>query len=309
MSDLTILLKLLPLLTIMGLGAALARCRVLDGGHVRGLSRYVLWIGFPALLVRMLSSIAPPGASESVWLGGYALGAGTPYLIGLLLSRLKPFAGEAAAMLPLACGAGNDAFLTLPLATSCLGPEAARLGGPLIALSWALLVPAGVALLHRRQTGDGLRRSTVRALINPVTVGAVVGVGLMATQTPPKGLAADILTKLAASCVPVGLVAVGAVAAMPLRVGQTPPAWAPILAAATVRVAAAPLCIWMTTTLSGAPPRYVAFATLIGGGPTAVTAFIQAQTYDSFAAGTARVVALSAAASTLTLTLLASGLN
>ena len=109
----TILLKLVPFFTLMAAGGVLARLRVLEDGHVRGLSRYVLWLGFPALLLHLLSTVRPLEAAEHVWLAAYALGAAAPYLIGAALSRLKPLQGGAA-MLPLACGAGNDAFLTLP---------------------------------------------------------------------------------------------------------------------------------------------------------------------------------------------------
>ena len=46
--------KVLPLFLVMLAGAALARARLLDEAGVTGLSRYVYWLGFPALLVHSL---------------------------------------------------------------------------------------------------------------------------------------------------------------------------------------------------------------------------------------------------------------
>lgn len=301
--------RLLPFFVVMALGAALARGRVLDGGHVRGLSRYVLWVGFPALLVHTLAAIARPQPRELPWLAAYGVGAATAYLIGWGLSRLPAFrSSEAAAALPLVAGAGNDAFLALPLAAAVGGPEAARLGGPMVALAWAVLVPAGTAILHRRATGDGRLRSAWRALLNPVTAGALVGVALMAAGVTPSGVIGDVLARLSASCVPVGLVAVGAVAAMPRRMDEPAPAWNPVLTASAVRLLVAPLAVGVAVAMAGGPRMYMAIAMLMAGGPTAVTAFIQAQAYERFASGAARVVALTAAGSALTLAVLASRL-
>jgi malonate transporter len=56
-----VLARVLPFFLLVGAGVALVRLRLLDDGMARGLSAYVFWIGFPALLIHSLSAIGAPG--------------------------------------------------------------------------------------------------------------------------------------------------------------------------------------------------------------------------------------------------------
>ena len=80
--------KVLPLFLVMLAGAALARARLLDEAGVTGLSRYVYWLGFPALLVHSLGSGTPPSPSVALGLGAYAFGALGPLLLAVAVARL-----------------------------------------------------------------------------------------------------------------------------------------------------------------------------------------------------------------------------
>src|SRR3954468_5041398 len=175
----------------------------------QGLSAYVYWVGFPALLVHSLSRLGRPGADLLAGLAAYAgMGLVVMALIlaaGRLLGWSKAERGGAA----MASGVGNSAFLALPIAAAVLGAETARLIAGAVAIDFVVLAATGVGLLGWA-AGRSVWRSTVQAFRNPVVAAALAGVALalldLALPEPLDrggGMAA-------ASGSPGGLVALGA---------------------------------------------------------------------------------------------------
>jgi malonate transporter and related proteins len=300
---------ILPFFALVGVGWAAARGGALTPEATGGLSRYVYWIGFPSLLLHTLAAAPSPGPGEARGLLAYAAALALPYAAALGAASALGWAKEVRAALPLAAGAGNDAFLGAPLVLSALGPAAAAHVGPLLATNWALVVPFGVAALHRGARGGTLHHALRGALFNPVTVAALAGVALMAllphhgaTPAWPAPVEA-VVAGLAASSSPVALVALGAVTAFE---GLRPASGdaVPVGAGVALRLLLAPALAFALTTLAGAPAPFRAAAVVLAGCPTAVTAFIQAQGYGVWGRGAAQVVVASTLVSALTLTAL-----
>jgi predicted permease len=133
---LDVLSRVLPFFLLVGAGVALVRLRLLDASMAAGLSAYVFWIGFPALLIHSLSRIGAPGPALAWGLAAFAGAA-------LLLMALLMVAGlalgwtrEERAGAALAAGLGNSAFLGLPVVAAVLGPEAARLSAGVVAVDF-----------------------------------------------------------------------------------------------------------------------------------------------------------------------------
>ena len=308
-----VVLRILPIFALVGVGAVAARGGALTAAAAAGMSRYVYWIAFPALLLHMLATMARPDAREMRDLLVYALALAGPSLLAAGLAALRRWPAGARSALPLLAGVPNDAFVGAPLAAAVLGPAAAGFTGPLVAVTWSLLAPATVAVLHRGARGGSWWAAARGAALNPVTIGALAGAACLllvphAPGRPPWPAPVEtVLAALAASSTPVALVALGATVALEgLRpaVDET----APVLAAVALRLLVGPALIWTALSLSDAPPPMRAAAVVLAACPPAVTGFIQARTYGVWARPAAQVVVLATLASALTLTLLLTAL-
>ena len=301
---------ILPFFALVAVGAGALRLGALTPHTAGGLGRYVYWIAFPALLVHALAGTPPPSPDEARGLLAYAVAVAAPYVLASLLARWRGWSGEVRAALPLLAGANNDAFLGTPLVLAVFGPAAASHCGPLVALNWAIVVPSGVAALHRGARGGSAAGALLGALRNPVTVAALAGVALMLLTPHAAGHPAwpapveTVMAAIAASSTAVALIALGAVTAIE---GVRPAAneGAPIAVAVALRLLATPVLVWLATSLVGAPTSFRDAAVMLAACPTAVTAFIQAQGYGVFGRGAAQAVVLTTLVSALTLTALA----
>ena len=299
--------KILPFFLVMLAGAVLARGRILDDGHVTGLSRYVYWLGFPALLIHSLGGGAPPSHAVSLGLVGYGVGALGPLLLAALVGRGLRWPAAARAALPMCAGLGNTGFLGLPLVVSLLGAQALGWAGSLVAIDWVLLASISGMALHRASGEDASwLRALGRGLFTPIVAGAVIGVAQMLVGWRWPAPVDAVITTVSASATATGLAALGAVLAARREPSagprdQAPPVWL----AVGLKLVVGPACVGAAVTLSGAPAAFRTAAMLMSACPTAVTVFIQARTAGVFGEGAARVVALSTLMSALTLTALA----
>ena len=298
--------KVLPFFLVMLAGAALARARLLDQGGVTGLSRYVYWLGFPALLVHSLGAGAPPSPAVALGLVGYAAGALCPFLVAAALARAMGWTPPIRAALPMCAGLGNTGFLGLPLAVSLFGVAALGWAGAIVAVDWVLLASLSGAQMYRRP-GEAWLPALCRGLFTPIVAGAVIGVGQMLTGWRWPAAADAAISMLAASATATGLVALGAVLAARREVADAPgaPETLPVWSAVALKLIVGPACVAGATALAGAPVAFRHTAVLMAACPTAVTVFVQARQAGVFGDGAARVVAISTLVSALTLTGLA----
>jgi len=301
---LDVLARVWPFFLLVGAGVALARLRLLDGRMTQGLSAYVYWVGFPALLIHSLSRLGRPSHDLILGLVAYAS-------IGLLLMAATVAAGRTLgwnraerAGAGMASGVGNSAFLALPVTAAVLGAEAARLAAGVVAIDFAVLATAGVGLLGWA-AGRSVWRSTALAFRNPVVAAALGGVALALLDIALPEPLDRAVGMAAASGSPVGLVALGAALGLSEAEDEAAPATAPVVLATLVKLAAFPLLVWLAVGLTPAPPLFRAGATLLAAAPTAVNVFIQTRAYGVWPRGAARIVALTTAASAVTLSIVA----
>jgi predicted permease len=291
-----------PFFLLVGAGLALTRLRLLDAHQARGLSTYVYWIGFPALLIHSLSRLGRPGPDLAAGLAAYAVVGLVVMATVVILGRALGWTKAELAGAGIASGVGNSAFLTLPITAAVLGAETARLAAGVIAVDFVILSAAGVGLLGWA-AGRSVWRSILQAFRNPVVAAAVAGVTLALLDLRPPEALDRALGLAAASGSPVGLVALGAALGLREAEREAAPRTAPIAAAALAKLALFPLLAWFAIGLTPAPPAFRAGATLLAAAPTAVSVFIQTRAYEVFARGAARTVALTTAAAMVTLAL------
>ena len=299
-----VLARVWPFFLLVGAGVALTRLRLLDAGQAQGLSAYVYWIGFPALLIHSLSRLGRPSHELAAGLAAYA-GVGLAVMAAVVIvGRALAWSKAERAGAAMASGVGNSAFLALPIAAAVMGAETARLVAGVVAVDFVTLSAAGVGLLGWA-AGRSVWRSTLQAFRNPVVAAALAGVALALLDLALPAPLDRAIGMAAVSGSPVGLIALGAALGLRQAKGETAPAAAPVLLAAVAKLALFPLAAWLVIGLTPAPAAFRVGATLLAAAPTAVNVFIQTKAYGVFARGAARTVALTTTLALATLALAA----
>jgi len=295
-----VLSRVWPFFLLVGAGVALTRLRLLDARMTQGLSAYVYWVGFPALLIHSLSRLGRPGPELLTGLAAYA-GASLAVMFAVVAAGgLLGWSKAERAGAGMASGVGNSAFLALPITAAVLGAETARLVAGAVAIDFVVLAATGVGLLGWA-AGRSVWRSTLQAFRNPVVAAALAGVALALLDLALPEPLDRAVGMAAASGSPVGLVALGAALGLRETEGEASPAAGPIVLAAIAKLVAFPLLAWLAIGLTPAPLAFRAGATLLAAAPTAVNVFIQTRAYGVFPRGAARTVALTTALSLVTL--------
>ncbi|WP_414646940.1 AEC family transporter [Caulobacter sp.] len=293
-----------PFFLLVGAGLVMTRLRLLDARQAQGLSAYVYWIGFPALLVHSLSRLGRPGHDLMAGLAAYAVVGLALMAVVVAVGRILGWSKAERAGAAMASGVGNSAFLALPITAAVMGAEAARLAAGVVAVDFVVLSAAGVGLLGWA-AGRSIWRSALQAFRNPVVAAALTGVALALLELRLPAPLDRAVGMAAASGSPVGLVALGAALGLRETENDTTPAAGPVVAATLAKLLALPLLTWLAIGLTPAPAAFRAGATLLAAAPTAVNVFIQTRAYGVFARGAARTVALTTAVSLITLALAA----
>ncbi|KQV56254.1 MULTISPECIES: AEC family transporter [unclassified Caulobacter] len=297
---LDVLSRVWPFFLLVGAGLALTRLRLLDARMTQGLSAYVYWVGFPALLIHSLSRLGRPGPELLTGLAAYT-GAGLAVMAVIVAAgRLLGWNKAERAGAGMASGVGNSAFLALPITAAVLGAETARLVAGVVAIDFVVMAATGVGLLGWA-AGRSVWRSTLQAFRNPVVAAALAGLALALLDLALPEPLDRAVGMAAASGSPVGLVALGAALGLRETEGEASPAAGPVVVAAVAKLIAFPLLAWLAIGLTPAPIAFRAGATLLAAAPTAVNVFIQTRAYGVFARGAARTVALTTALSLVTL--------
>lgn len=295
--------RIAPFFALIAVGAVLARLKILGERPGRWLSAYTYWIGFPALLISWLGSAPPPDAGLAGALGIYAAAMGVVLALGVAAGRVRRWPAEAQAGVPLVAAVGNTAFLGAPLAVSVLGGEARAPAAAIVAVDFVLLLGVGVAVLQGRR-GETVGRGLRRVLLNPTVVGAGLGLLLSGLRLRLPEPAGQGLALVAATASPVALVALGGLIG---RERALPPREEvePLSAALVLKLALAPVLVWLALATAGTRPELVAVAVLLAACPTAVNVFIQTRAANVYARPAAQAVAIGTVISALSLTLVA----
>ena len=296
--------RIAPFFAIIAAGAVAGRLGLLGPRLGAWLSAYTFWIGFPALLIRWLGDAPAPEAGQGLAMGLYGLTM-TLLLAGAwVAARRMGLAKETAAGLPMVSGLGNTAFLGAPLAVAVLGEGIRAQAAALVAIDFILLMGLAVAILQTGTAAVGLPGALRRVLANPTVLGAACGLGLSASQTRLPGPIDQLLTWLALTASPVALIALGGLigreGAWPRRRDQ-----GPLALALAIKLALAPLLVWLVLGAGDAAPELRATATLLAACPTAVNVFIQTRNMGVFARGAAEAVIAGTVLSAISLTVIA----
>lgn len=298
-----VLSRVIPFFLLIGLGAGVARARLIDLAGGRALSAYVFWIAFPALLIHSLSHAPAPTGSMAVSLGLYAVAMAAPLVLPLVAGRLLGWTKEEGRGAGMAAICGNTAFLGAPLAVSLFGGQAAAPASAMVAVDCTLIMLIGTAAL-RSASGDGSWGRIARlTATHPLVIAALIGLAMSYAGLVAPGPIDQALATLRATASPVGLVALGVV--MGLEAGAFVPSEAqPVAVGVLAKTVTAPVLVWLATGLGPVDPVFRNTATLLAACPTAVNVFVQTRALNVFAKGGAMVVVAATLVTVVTLPLL-----
>lgn len=297
----------LPIFALICLGWIGAKLKLFDEAVSQGLARFVFWLAFPSLLLSSMAKAPPPDAAMAGTIGIWLAVLLSMQLLARVVGAGFNFSRQATAGSALAASCGNTAFLGTAILVSLMGPEILPLAAALVAVENIVVVAIAVAGL--KATTPGMKRSaTLKAalsgLINPVSMGALIGFVLSVSGLGLAGSLARPIEMLGAAASPAGLVSLGivmAVASPQSETGNT----APVLAAIGLKTIALPLMMFGAFTLAGADHDVRLAATLLAACPSAVNVYIQARQAGLWAGPAAQAVIGSTLVSLLGLTLVA----
>jgi malonate transporter and related proteins len=285
---LDVLLITLPIFSLIGFGYAGVRLGLFDEDVGAGLSRFVFWLAFPALLLSsMAKAPAPDGTMAGhigIWLGVLLAFQLITRLVGGLVGLDK----SARSGVAMASTCANTAFLGTAILTSLLGPSILTMVAAFVAVENIVIVGIAVAGLKLAKGSSGGLATFFRGLFNPTSVGALIGFLIALSGIYLPAFIARPLEMLGAAASPAGLVALGIVMAG-LRTGVAHD-WRETVMVVTIKCALVPVAMYFAFTAFGAPDQIVVAATVLAACPSAVNVFIQARQADVWADGAATAV-------------------
>jgi malonate transporter and related proteins len=302
------LLITLPIFALIGLGWGGVKLGLFDAEVGTGLSRFVFWLAFPALLLISMAKAPPPDGAMTgqigIWVGILLSVQG----IGRLGARAFGFDSRAQAGIAMAVSCGNTAFLGTAILVSLVGPTILPLVAAFVAVENFVIVSVAVAGLRLAdQQGASLHvalKTIVQGLFNPTSVGALIGFIISLTGYTLPSFLVRPLELLGSAASPCGLVALGIImATMRERLTET---WQQTTWVVVLKCAVLPAAMWTAFTLADAPPMTVIAAIVLAACPSAVNVFIQARQADVWVNQAAKAVFATTLVSIVSVSLAAS---
>lgn len=297
---------LLPLILLIGLGAALSRIRFLGPQFASDLNKLAFWIALPALLFRSAA-----GASEATaatwWLLGVMLtGTVVVAVLGWWCSRLLGVPATGQGTFVQSSFRGNLAFIGIPvLAASVVdAPDHVRVplmasGVIVMALTMAFFNVLAVISLQasRRGDGAGVRAMLVPLFTNPLMLSGLSGLLLAVIGVRLPTFLDRTLEVLGGSAVPIALLCIGGSISTTQFTGRR--SW--IVAAALMKVAVKPAVVAGLAIAVGLGPMERRIALVFAATSTAAAAYVMARQMEGDEALASGSIALSTLLSAISL--------
>ena len=272
-----VLTSILPVCLLMLLGSALCRFKFLPDGFFAQLNRLGFWLLLPTLLFCTIvrAPVSAGGTGLKIGLVLCACSVAVTF-VGWLVSRLLRLPGGSARALMQAAMRGNLAYTALPVVLYTFGEhsEAAAVAAFALAPSipfynvWAVLILSDTG----GSRGSHLLRATAGVFRNPLIIGCLLGVLVLASGAEvPDGIFKAAET-LGGAALPCALLALGA--------GLTPERmrarFRPALAATALKLIVMPAFGYALARAAGFGGDMLLITLLYLSSPCAVTSYVMA---------------------------------
>lgn len=280
MTLLTFAEPFLVLFALIGVGALVARLKIMDREGVAHVSALVVNITLPAAIFSAVATDLSLEALTSVPLIlalGVGLGAAT-WGLGHLVARRLALDDARRPVYAFAAGCTNTGFLGIPLAGALLGPGALVTAVLYDFTTTINIFTFGVAALDRSSSRLALGR-LLRNLLNPMFLALVFGVGWAATGLRLPSPLERLLSLTGNATTPLAMMALGHM--LYSARGEAPVPVAQWMSLSAIRLALAPLLMLGAVWWLPLPEEAKAVCVLQAAMPTAMLTAILAQQYGA----------------------------
>ena len=295
----------LPIFALIFAGWLGRRIGVLGPHATAELSRFVVWLGLPALLFDITAHAHWTDIWQPGFVAAFGLGSALTFAVTMALRwrRSRPLAD--AVIDGLNAGYANTGFLGFPLALMALGRGA--MGPTLIATILTVCVLFAVAIIlievslqAKTRPATLVLKVVLSLLRNPLlmapALGALVPLAGLSLPVPVE----SFLTLLGGAASPCALVALGLFLAAPR--GASRRDWGAITLLVGFKLLLQPALTWvLATAVFGLPPLLTHTAVLLAALPTGTGPCMLAELYRREVGVTSSVVLISTVASIVTI--------
>lgn len=312
----TILNIVVPIFSLIAIGFASARTRLMPESVETALARFVFVIAVPLLLFRTLSTMSFGDANPFYLWASYFGAIAVVWTCGSLIARW--FAGtdrRTAVIAGISSSFANTVFVAIPTLQRAYGDAGLEplflivsIHLPVMMIASSILIERAAAqdaseqpaLTHDRPSLPKIAKRVGRNLAtNPIVVGIFAGLAWRATSLPLAGQFSEVIRLLSGTAGPIALFALG----MSLtRYGLK----GDILMATTasaLSLLAMPALVWLIGNGLGLPDLWLKGAVLTAAAPAGVNAYILATYFGAGEKLAATTILISTVASVVTLSL------
>jgi malonate transporter and related proteins len=257
-----------------------------------GLSRFVFWLAFPALLLVSMAKAPAPDATMGSYIGIWLALLMATQICARLCARIIGQDRQGQAGIAMASSCANTAFLGTAVLSGLLGPSILAFVAALVAVENIIVVGLGVAGLNLAKSDKSevskVVQNLVKGVFNPTSVGALIGFLISISSWSLPNFIVRPLELLGGAASPAGLVALGII----LAISQTNVKrdWQPTALVVFFKCLLLPVLMWLAFSAINAPPTIIVAASVLAACPSAVNVFIQARQAQIWAAPAATAV-------------------
>lgn len=301
---------ILPVFGLIGIGYLVVWVGLIGEGVGDALADFVFKVSLPLLLFRTLASVGWPDDNPwPFWLAYFSGVAVVWWLGGTVIRRLFGRDARAAVVAGMSAGYSNIVLLGVPVVHQAYGDEGLVVILVLVSVHLSVMMTASAVQTEIAEQRDGFsqaridlvalaRRVALALITSPIILGTLAGVIFSATGLPFEGLGRTLVDRIADIAIPSALLALG----MGLRRYGLRGSIGPAAAIAVLKLFVLPAIVFvMARYVVQLPPLYVAVATLVGGCPTGVNAYLIAARIGTGQALSATAITLTTAGSVLTI--------
>ncbi len=296
---LTIILTLFLLLVC---GYICRKVRIIDTSASKALSRLIISIGQPMLIISSLSNAEYSKENLAIaWqvlLIGFAMHLVMSLIAFPIFRRMKNV--DLAKIFEFSLIFGNCGFIGFPILDSILGEGLGSFMGSFYVISFHLFLWTwGIVILARGR--DDIKMTPKKAFFNYGTIPCLIGVALYLCKPlfELPEFFGKFLTYLGNLCTPISVLICGALlATISLPKMLTNPK---LYAHAALKLVAFPMIICLFARLCGLSETYILLATAMAGVPSASTITMLAELYNIEPGYASQTVGLTSILSTATL--------
>ncbi|WP_062112913.1 AEC family transporter [Aureimonas sp. AU40] len=308
-----------PIFILIGLGALVAKLKLLPTTTGEALTQFVFLVAVPALMFRTLAT-ADFGEANPLFLwASYFAGVVPSFALGMVAARRLAGADRRTAVISgVSASFSNLIFVGIPVAERAFGREGLDVLALIISIHLPVMMTASTLLLERAALADaragtasGLANGSAPAVSlrrtlgqigrnlsrNALVYGLLGGALWRLTGLPLTGPVGEVLRLLSVTAGPIALFAVGfSLPRYPIRGALRAP-----VAITALALLVQPLAVLLVGSLL-LPPLWLAVAVVAAASPTGVNAYLFATYFRAGEGLSAGVIVVSTVAAALTLT-------